>query len=249
MEGEDFISVGKGHFNLAETGIDILYEDNHLLVVQKPAGILSQSDGSSRADILTLMKADLKERYNKPGNVYLGLVHRLDFEVEGVMVLAKTSKAAARLSLAIRERRFQKRYLAICMGQPEPGSGVLLDELVKDRDKNHVYTSEQLPDPDDIQGGRSAVLEYRVLKHVDHTSLVDINLISGRSHQIRVQFASRGWPLLGDTRYNPQSGRKQQTGSGIALLAHELKFEHPTKKESLCFQARPPKSVRWQAYL
>ncbi len=228
--------------------IKILYEDNHLLVVHKPKGILSQEDSSHRPDILTLMKEDLKQRYNKPGNVYLGLVHRLDVAVEGVIVLAKTSKAASRLSEEIREHRFEKRYLAVCSGLVSPVSGTLKDDLTKDHGKNLVYTKQNRPKELKNHGKeRPAVLNYRVLEQIARLSLVEINLLSGRSHQIRVQFASRGWPLVGDRRYDNKLSSSSEEES-IALLAYSLSFKHPTKDEIINVHTEIPDNDPWKAF-
>lgn len=228
--------------------IQILYEDNHVLVVHKPPGVLSQEDASGRADILTLMKEDLKRRYGKPGNVYLGLVHRLDVGVGGVMVLAKTSKAASRLSKEIREHRFKKLYLAVCTGKVNPETGTLQDDLTKDHARNLVYTSRNQPsDLKEKSKERPAILNYRVLETTQSKSLVEIDLVSGRSHQIRVQFSSRGWPLVGDRRYDGSQQRSRSEES-IALLAYSVIFQHPTTKEEIEVHAQIPDDDWWQEF-
>ncbi len=229
--------------------IKILYEDNHLLVVHKPKGVLSQADDSLRPDILNLMKDDLRRRYNKPGNIYLGLVHRLDVGVSGIMVLAKTSKAASRLSKEIRERRFEKRYLAVCEGSVEPTEGRLQDRLVKDHGKNVSYVQKGQAGSaerrsEKMSKERDASLDYRVLERRDNLSLVSIDLISGRSHQIRVQFASRGWPLVGDRRYDKRLAG-QQGEEDIALIAYSLRFMHPTRDEMMYLHTDLPTGTPW----
>ena len=216
--------------------IKILYEDNHLLVVHKPKGVLSQADDSLRPDILSLMKDDLRRRYNKPGNIYLGLVHRLDVGVSGIMVLAKTSKAASRLSKEIRERRFEKRYLAVCEGSVEPTEGRLVDRLVKDHGKNVSYVQKG-------QAGSAERRSEKMSKERD-ASLDYIDLISGRSHQIRVQFASRGWPLVGDRRYDKRLAG-QQGEEDIALIAYSLRFMHPTRDEMMYLHTDLPTGTPW----
>ena len=205
----------------------ILYEDNHLLVVEKPVNIPVQADSSNDPDLLTLAKAYIKERYNKPGNVYLGLVHRLDRPVGGVMVFARTSKAAGRLSDIIRTRKMKKTYLAVLDGIPKEKSAVLEDRLIKDPKTNTTRTTGS-------EEGKYARLSYRILAEHDRKALVEITLDTGRSHQIRVQFASRGWPLLYDQRYNPHPGKGQ-----IALWAARLEFPHPVTGEILTFEDLP----------
>ncbi|MBQ9941810.1 MAG: RluA family pseudouridine synthase [Christensenellaceae bacterium] len=203
----------------------ILYEDNHLLVAVKPHMLPSQADSSGDEDMLTRLKAYVKEKYNKPGEVYLGLVHRLDRPTGGVMVFARTSKAAARLSQQIRTNQMQKTYLAVVNGRP-PKEGQLEDWLVKDVKTNTVRVGTPAE-------GKHALLSYRVLEQQADKSLVEVQLHTGRSHQIRVQFASRGWPLLGDARYGKAEGRH------LALFAWKLELTHPTKKESMVFTALP----------
>ena len=168
--------------------MEILYEDNHLLVVVKPTYILSQSDGSDTQDMLTILKKYLKEKYNKPGNVYLGLVHRLDKEVGGVMVFAKTSKAASRLSEQVRLHQFEKYYLAVVKGKVE--SNTYKDKILREEYQSKID-----------EKGKEAILSFETLKVIDNNSLVKIKLLTGRHHQIRVQFSARGHYLLGDKRY------------------------------------------------
>lgn len=171
--------------------VRILYEDNHLLFVEKPVNVPVQADRTNDKDLLTYLKEDLKIRYKKPGNVYLGLVHRLDRPVGGVMVFAKTSKSASRLSDAIRRNAVEKRYLAVVRGRPQKDSGVLEDYLVKDRRQNIVYTAQP-----DHKNAKKAVLDYEVIGYKKGLSLLSIQLHTGRPHQIRVQFSSRKLPTL-----------------------------------------------------
>ncbi|HBN96582.1 MAG TPA: RNA pseudouridine synthase [Firmicutes bacterium] len=219
--------------------IPILYEDNHLLVVVKPPNLLSQGDATGDADLLTLTKEYIRDTYDKPGNVYLGLVHRLDRPVGGVMVFAKTSKAAGRLSEQIRERKFGRGYLAVVEGHPEPIRGRLQSYLLKDKTKNLV----QMVGPG-VPGAQEAVLDYEVLDMTRSQSLVRITLQTGRSHQIRVQMAERGHPLLGDRRYGPRKNERQQ----IALWAERISFVHPTTKEKLEFAQLPPAVKPWTEF-
>jgi 23S rRNA pseudouridine1911/1915/1917 synthase len=204
---------------------NIIYEDNHLLVVEKPRNVLVQSDNTHDDDLLSMLKKYVKEKYNKPGAVYLGLVHRLDRPVGGVMVFAKTSKAAGRLSEMVRNHSFQKTYLAIVEGKTKE-SGIFEDYLLKNEKENKTVVDNR---------GKYAKLEYRLIKYIDGLSLVKINLETGRSHQIRVQFSSRGFPLWGDQKYNNNA----KTGEQIALWAYKLEFNHPVTKELLTFKCNP----------
>lgn len=210
--------------------LEVLYEDNHLIVVYKPANILSQGDITGDKDMLTLIKEYLKEKYNKPGNVYLGLVHRLDRPVEGVMVFAKTSKAASRLSKQIQNHEFHKQYLAIINGILEEKNGEFRDYLEKLENGNTIVT--------DSNHGKESILKYNVLKEKNNLSLVNIELITGRHHQIRVQFASRNHALVGDQRYGKQDNKQ------ICLCSYKLSFLHPITKERLTFE-RYPNTNNW----
>lgn len=216
--------------------IPVLYEDNHLLLVTKPPNIPVQQDASKDIDMVTYLKQDIKERYQKPGNVYLGLVHRLDRPVGGVMVFAKTSKAASRLSNTIRKNEMEKTYLAVVRGVPKK-SGTLKDFLWKDRDKNKTEVVSA-----NKKGAKEAILAYEVIGTVDDLSLVKINLITGRSHQIRVQFASRGYPLYGDQKYGSDVNK---SGQQIALWAYKLTFPHPVRDEMVKTYSSPPKEHPW----
>lgn len=215
--------------------IKVIYEDNHLLVVEKPINIPVQADDSGDMDLLTLLKTYLKEKYEKPGNVYLGLVHRLDRPVGGVMVFAKTSKAAARLSEQIRDHLFVKEYMGIMIGEVTPIKGTLLDKLIKDVNTNIVKVSSN---------GKEAVLDYQLIDYKDDMSLVKIDLKTGRSHQIRVQFASRNHPLYGDQKYNKEA----RVGQQLALHASRLVITHPVTKEKLEFVSTIPNANPWNRF-
>ncbi len=206
--------------------LNVLYEDNHLIVVVKPVNILSQSDITNGPDMLTLIKEYLKEKYHKPGNVYLGLVHRLDRVVGGVMVFAKTSKAASRLSESIRNNSFHKEYLAICHGKVKE-SDTFIDYLEKKADFSTIVT--------DSKHGKLSELSYELIDYNKEKdlSLVKVNLKTGRHHQIRVQFASRNHPLIGDNRYGNDSEKE------IGLFAYKLSFLHPITKEIISFTYIP----------
>ena len=214
--------------------INILYEDNHLLVVEKPINILVQSDHTKDLDLLTLLKEDLKKRYCKPGNVYLGLVHRLDRPVGGIMVFAKTSKAASRLSDQVRTHKLEKVYHAIVYGKVKEKEE-LQDYLLKNPKTNQVTVDKR---------GKEAILDYELVDYKENLSLVKIHLKTGRSHQIRVQFSSRNHPLYGDQRYNKQA----KVGEQIALFASSLSFYHPITKEKMTFTLPLPTRKPWNLF-
>lgn len=216
--------------------IPILYDDNHLLVVDKPAGLLVQEDYTGAADLLTIMKEYLKYKYNKPGNVFLALVHRLDRPVSGVMVLAKTSKSASRLSDQIRRRTVTKKYLAVVSGQPV--SQDLVIHYLSEADEFNKMVAYS----DDGPNRKIAKLGFHVVQSNRDFSLVSVNLITGRPHQIRVQFAALGHPLWGDRKYGePQKG-------SVALRCTEMVIEHPTKKENMEFKADLPEIAPWNYF-
>ena len=214
--------------------LNVIYEDNHILVVEKPCNIASQGDETGDKDMLTLCKEYIKEKYNKPGNVYIGLVHRLDRPVSGIMVFAKTSKAASRLSEQVRNKTFKKTYFAVCCGKTKE-SGTLIDKLLKDEKVNIVKVSEN---------GKEAILDYQLISYKDNLSLVKINLKTGRSHQIRVQFSSRNLPLYGDNKYN----KNAKVGEQIALFAKKIEFIHPTTKEKMEFELDLPSKYPWNIF-
>ena len=214
--------------------INIIYEDNHLLVVEKPINIPVQEDISKDKDFLTLLKEYIKKRDNKPGNVYLGLIHRLDRPVGGIMVFAKTSKSASRLSEQVRYRTLKKEYYAVCMGKLDK-SGTFVDKLLKDTKNNIVRVDDK---------GKEAILDYELIDYKENMSLVKINLKTGRSHQIRVQFSSRGHALYGDQKYNSDA----KVGEQIALYASALRFNHPITKEELCFKLDLPNRYPWSIF-
>lgn len=204
--------------------IKVLYEDNHIIVVVKDYNIPVQEDSSKDDDMLTLIKKYLKEKYNKPGNVYLGLVHRLDRPVGGVMVFAKTSKAASRLSNEIRLKKVEKRYMALVHNITKE-KDVLVDKLLKDEKTNTSYVSDN---------GKESILEYNLIEKRGNMSLLDINLITGRHHQIRVQLSHHCYPIYGDQKYGID-----KSGIQIHLWAYKLKFKHPTKDEIMEFVYYP----------
>ena len=207
--------------------LNVIYEDNHIIVVEKPVNIPSQGDKTGDIDMLTIIKDYLKEKYNKPGNVYLGLVHRLDRPVGGVMVFAKTSKAASRLSNQVREKIFKKTYLVIVNGKMEKEKDVLEDYLLKNERNNISKVVKE-----GTKNSKFAELEYEVLKYNEETdlSVLKINLHTGRHHQIRVQLSSRNHSIYGDQKYGGRGHGKQ-----ICLWAYSLTIEHPITKEEMTF--------------
>ncbi len=217
--------------------LKVIYEDNHIIVVEKPPNIPSQGDKTEDVDMLTLIKEYLKEKYNKPGNVYLGLVHRLDRPVGGIMVFAKTSKAASRLSNQVREKVFKKEYLAIVDGKPEKDKDTLENYLLKnERTNTSRIVKENTP------GSKYAKLDYEVLKYNEeiNLSLLKILLHTGRHHQIRVQLAGMGHSICGDQKYGTRGRGKQ-----ISLWAYKLTIEHPITKESMTFTDVPEPIGPW----
>lgn len=208
----------------------IIYEDNHIIVVIKPHNISVQEDDSKDIDMLTIIKEYIKERDKKPGNVFLGLVHRLDRPTGGVMVFAKTSKSASRLSRELKDRTLHKKYLCVINGKPQISSNRLVTYLKKDSKTNTVKIAPKLE-----EGAKEAILEYSVIKSRDNLSLLSVDLITGRSHQIRVQMASQlNAPIYADFKY----GDKTHKGN-LALWAYELSFVHPTTKENMRFSVMP----------
>lgn len=217
--------------------LKVIYEDNHIIVVEKKPNIPSQSDKTGDIDMLTIVKEYIKEKYNKPGNVYLGLVHRLDRPVGGIMIFAKTSKAASRLSNQVREKIFKKEYLAVVDGRFEQKKGSLKDYLYKDERNNisKVVKKEK-------KNAKLASLDYEVLKYnnVKNLSLVKINLHTGRHHQIRVQLANFNHSIFGDQKYGTRGKGKQ-----IALWAYKLTIIHPITKEEMEFTDFPESVGTW----
>ena len=218
--------------------LKIIYEDNHIIVVQKFVNIPSQGDNTGDVDMLSIIKAYIKEKYNKPGEVYLGLVHRLDRPVGGVMVFARTSKAAGRLSEEVRNKSFGKEYLAIVNGKMEDNNAQLIDFLWKNPKTNTSYVVSQ-----NKKMAKEACLDYEVLKYDPelNLSVLRIKLHTGRHHQIRVQLSSRNHSIYGDQKYGGRGHGKQ-----ICLWAYKLEFIHPTTKEKMSFIDLPESIGSWK---
>lgn len=213
--------------------LEILYQDNHLLVVNKPAGIPTQGTLPGETSLVHVAKQLLKVRYQKPGNVYLGVVSRLDALVTGVVVFARTSKAAARLTEQFASGSPTKIYWAMIDPSPTPPASSCVDWLFHDDARHRVVVATR-----DTPGAKEAKLNYRIIESSATGSLVEIRLETGRKHQIRVQLAARGWPILGDRKY----GSDRSWPKGIALHARQLEIRHPVKDAPLTFVAQLPKS-------
>ncbi len=238
---KDVVRKRDGADNGEDGGITVLYEDNHLLVVLKPQNVPTQADSSGDEDLLTRLKDYLVKKYNKQGNAYLGLVHRLDRPTGGVMVFAKTSKAAARLCEQIRsdDGEFEKTYAAVVVGRPNR-TGRVEHYLVKDAQANTVTVA-----PSSLEGAKKAVSEIEILDERDGLSLVRVKLITGRTHQARVQLKALGCPIVGDGRYG---GDKLVKSPHLALWAYKLSFPHPTSGDKMKFLAAPPQEFPWTEF-
>lgn len=216
--------------------MDILFEDNHLIVAVKPQNIPTQGDESGDQNMLDMVKDYVKQKYNKPGEAFVGLVHRLDRPTGGVMVFAKTSKAASRLAEQMKEGDFEKRYYAVVQGVPPSKHSRLVNYLYKDEVNNIVTVVGEA-----VTGAKRAELEYRMVDEVAKYSLVDIKLLTGRAHQARVQMKHMGCPIVGDVKYGAEN-----IGCNLALWAFELKLLHPITQIRMAFRAMPPISdIPW----
>ena len=220
--------------------LQVLYEDNHLLIINKPAGVLVQGDITGDLPLVEMAKAYIGKKYEKPGDVFLGVVHRLDRPVSGVVVFARTSKALERMNALFRNKETQKTYWAIVTTRPTQPEGTLVHWLVKDEKKNKTtaYSHE-------TTNGLRSELNYKVIDNKKGLYLVEVNPITGRSHQIRVQLASMGCPIAGDVKYG--SDVSSPDGS-IALHARKLSFIHPVKKEPLTILAQLPQNDWWKPF-
>ena len=221
-----------------KTKPEILFEDNHLLIINKKAGELAQGDETGDIPLIDSLKEFIKIRDQKPGNVYLGLVHRLDRPTSGVLVFAKTGKALSRMNELFKTRDVQKKYWAIVEGKPKK-DGDRLEHYLKKNQKNNKVTVYSKPTPE----AKLAILEYKVLGSLDHYALLEVDLYTGRSHQIRSQLSFIGHPIKGDLKYGAK--RSNPEGS-ISLHARKIIFMHPVKKEELTLIAPPPNEKIWQ---
>lgn len=220
---------------------EVLYEDNHLLIVNKPAGSLVQGDKTGDKPIVEEYKKYLKEKYDKPGKVFLGVVHRLDRPVSGVLLFARTSKALERMNKLFKKRDVQKTYWAVVKRKPRKESGTLTHYLVKDTEKN-VVTAYDEP----VEGAQKATLHYKTLGEKNEHYLIEVYPVTGRPHQIRVQLASMGCPIRGDLKYGFRNPNKD---GNINLHSKKLSFIHPVQKDRLTVVAPLPSDEFWEQFI
>lgn len=219
--------------------MQVLYEDNHLIIVYKEAGEIVQADKSGDIPLSEIVKQWLKAKYNKPGNVFLGVVHRLDRPVSGLVIFAKTSKALTRLNNMFRNGEIHKTYWAIVTRPPFEPEATLTDWLVRNERQNKSYAyNHQVPT------SKKSILHYRVINQTDHYTLLEVNLMTGRHHQIRCQLSNMDCPIKGDLKYGAP---RSNPDGGISLLSHRVEFVHPVSKETICVESPLPKDNLWQA--
>lgn len=225
--------------------LQVIYEDNHLIAVNKPAGVLVQGDSTEDVPLSDYVKDYIKVRYNKPGDVFLGVIHRLDRPVSGVVVFARTSKALGRMNRLFQERDIKKTYLAITAERPEPITGRLTHYIAKDRQRNIAKTFDQPSRRSEAAGAKLSELDYEMIGEIGNYILLRVFPQTGRPHQIRVQLASIGCPILGDVKYG--FSRPNEDAS-IHLHCRELSFVHPVKKESVRITAALPNDPVWDLF-
>lgn len=218
----------------------VVYEDNHLVIVYKEAGEIVQGDKSGDRPLSETVKEYVKEKYHKPGNVFLGVVHRLDRPVSGLVVFARTSKALSRLNLMFRNGEVHKTYWAIVKDSPSNPEGTLTNWLVRNERQNKSYAYDR-----EVPGSKKAILDYRVIGHSDNYTLLGINLLTGRHHQIRCQLAHMGCPIKGDLKYG--APRSNPDGS-ISLLSRHIEFVHPVSKETISVDSPLPDDPLWRVF-
>lgn len=223
-----------------ERGLQVLFEDNHLIAVNKPAGYLVQGDVTGDKPLSDFVKQYIKIRYNKPGDVFLGVIHRLDRPVSGVVIFARTSKALTRMNEMFRDRKVQKSYWAITLDRPEPMEGKLTHWLLKDKERNFVNASKKKS-----ADAKKAVLSYQLASSIDNHHLIAVRPHTGRPHQIRVQLARLNTSIRGDIKYG--SPKPNEDGR-IHLHAHALSFQHPVKKEPVLIKAETPEDQVWHKF-
>lgn len=220
--------------------MQVLYEDNHIIIVSKRAGEIVQGDKTGDVPLSETVAAYLKEKYSKPGNVFVGVPHRLDRPVSGVVVLAKTSKALSRLNDMFRAGSVDKRYLAIVKNKPEEPQGRLENWLVRNEKQNRSYAYDK-----EVPGSKKAVLNYKLVASSVNYNLLEVELLTGRHHQIRCQLAKMGCPIKGDLKYGAE--RSNPDGS-ISLHAFHVTFEHPVSHEMIDVKAPLPDDTLWQSF-
>lgn len=218
--------------------MQVVYEDNHIIIVYKQSGEIVQADKSGDAPLSDSVKRYLKEKYNKPGNVFLGVTHRLDRPVAGLVMFAKTSKALSRLNSMFRNGEVHKTYWAITRNAPAEPEGTLTDWLVRNERINKTFAYDH-----EVTGSKKSILIYRVLSHSDHYTMLEIKLLTGRHHQIRCQLSHMGCPIKGDLKYG--AGRSNPDG-GISLLSRRMEFEHPVSHKQVVVESPLPDDPLWQ---
>lgn len=218
----------------------ILYEDNHIIIVNKRSSDLVQGDGTGDEPLDDIIRAYIKEKYNKPGDVYLGVVHRLDRPVSGCVVYARTSKALSRLSELFRTREVRKTYWAIVSERPPAEEGILSNYLKKNEPQNKSYVYDK-----EVKGSKLAELSYRVLARSEKYYLIEVDLLTGRHHQIRAQLAAVGCPIKGDLKYG---SKRSNEGGGISLHSRRISFVHPVKNEEIKVEAPLPDDRVWKLF-
>jgi 23S rRNA pseudouridine1911/1915/1917 synthase len=225
--------------------LQVLHEDNHLIAVNKPAGVLVHGDETGDVPLSEAVKEYIKIRYNKPGDVFLGVIHRLDRPVSGVIIYARTSKGLARMNEVFKERKIQKTYLAITRNRPEPMLGSLTHYIAKDRSRNLAKAFNSLSNQAEKMKAKESTLDYEMIGEIDNRCLIRVNPHTGRPHQIRVQLSSMGCPIVGDVKYGDD--QPNQDGS-IHLHCRSMSFEHPVKREPVVITADPPADVLWRKF-
>ena len=219
----------------------IIFEDNHLLVINKDAGVLVQGDKTGDTPLSDLAKAYVKEKYQKPGEVFMGVIHRIDRPVSGLVLMARTSKALERMNEQFKNREIEKNYLAIVRNRPAANAGNLVHWLIKNPETNVTKAYEK-----EVPNSMRSELNYKLIGELDGFYLLEVNPITGRPHQIRVQLASMNCPIVGDNKYGYPRGNKDKS---ICLHAHQVKFMHPVKKEEMQLFAALPQDNFWQKFL
>jgi len=217
--------------------MQVIYEDNHLIIVSKRSGEIVQGDKTGDKTLGDAVKQYIKERYAKPGNVFLGVVHRLDRPVSGLVVFARTSKALSRLNDMFRDGKVHKTYWAITKNAPAVSEATLTNWLTRNEKQNKSYAYDH-----EVPGSKKAVLHYKVIGRSDNYTLIEVNLMTGRHHQIRCQLAGIGCPIKGDLKYG---ARRSNPDGSISLLAHSIEFTHPVSKEQIYLTAPMPEDKLW----
>ena len=219
--------------------LQVLYDDNHIIIINKRAGDITQGDKTGDKPLSDVVKEYVKDKYNKPGNVFIGTVHRLDRPTSGIVIFARTSKALERLNKMLRDKTINKTYWALVKNKPKKESDTLIDFLKKDTKKNKSFVYKK-----EIEGSKKATLHYKIIKKLDNYSLLEIDLETGRHHQIRTQLSYIGSPIKGDLKYG--FDRSNKDGS-ISLHARKIEFIHPVSKENISLIAPTPDDVIWNA--